>query len=79
VAGREQVLLQNGEHALPLDTNNFDEYLKTHDYTFVNFVSRVTWLSGVGLAFVLLAVPRSQVRYKLNSHVDGSRLAYLGA
>jgi hypothetical protein len=34
----EQVLLQNGEHAIPLLANSFDEYLDNNEYTFINFV-----------------------------------------
>jgi hypothetical protein len=34
------VLLQNGEHAIPLLANSFDEYLDNNEYTFVNFVSQ---------------------------------------
>lgn len=34
-----QVLLQNGEHAIPLNSENFNDYLKANEYTFANFVS----------------------------------------
>lgn len=33
-----QVLLQNGEHAIPLLADSFEEYLENQGYTFVNFV-----------------------------------------
>lgn len=32
------MLLQNGEHAIPLLADSFDEYLDNNEYTFVNFV-----------------------------------------
>ena len=45
------MLLQNGEHAIPLLANSFDEYLESNEYTFVDFVS-----SGVPWHGLLLIV-----------------------
>ncbi|GAB5032688.1 rab7 family, partial [Nannochloropsis oceanica] len=32
-----EVLLQNGEHAIPLTADSFDEYMQANEFTFVSF------------------------------------------
>lgn len=39
------MLLRNGEHAIPLLADSFDEYLDNNEYTFVNFVSHSSSLT----------------------------------